>query len=227
MVVLLLILTCGVCVLIDWLIHRREARRAAPAPIPAQEQLQEPVYAGGFRIQPEMAYHPGHAWVKQETHDTVRVGLDDFGSRLLGTVDAIDLPAKGANLVQGQQAITITKDGKRISAIAPVSGRVVAVNEAAMTSPGALPRDPYASGWLMLVQSKDLKTSLNNLMSGDLVRRWMEDVSARMRMFLPGGTAYSFPDGGVAVDDISAVVDGDTWESMIEEFLMDRPSSTG
>ena len=98
------------------------------------------------------------------------------------------------------------------------------MNEEVLRSPELLAQDPYARGWLMVVQSRDLKTCLNNLLSGDLVRRWMEGVSARLRAFLPGGTAYSFPDGGTAVNDISSVVSEETWERMVEEFLMDRPS---
>jgi glycine cleavage system H lipoate-binding protein len=227
MVVLLLIATCAVCVLVDWLIHRKEALEADVAAIPPRRAVGEPVFAGGFRIQPELAYHPGHAWVRQESHDTARVGLDDFGCRLIGPVDRIDLPARGARLVQGQEALSVTKGGRRISAIAPVTGRVIAVNEEAIGAPELLSRDPYSRGWLMVVQSRDLKTCLNNLLSGDLVRRWMEDVSARLRGFLPGGTAYSFPDGGAAVDDISAVVDGQTWEKMVAEFMLTRPSPPG
>ena len=227
MVIVLLIVTFAACILVDWMIRRRESRQAGPVPavpIRPANALQRPIYAGGFRLQPEMAYHPGHTWLSQEGPDTARVGLDDFGSRLLGEIDAVELPKVGDRVGQGQPAIVAQKDGRAISALSPVSGRVLAVNENAVRDPRILVDDPYGDGWLMVVQSRDLKTCLNNLLTGDLVRRWMEDISARLRSFLPAGMAYSFPDGGISVDDISKVVDDPTWEKMLEEFLLSRPS---
>jgi glycine cleavage system H protein len=227
MVIVLLIVTFAACILVDWMIRRRESRETGPVravPIRPANSLQPPIYAGGFRLQPEMAYHPGHTWLSQEGHDTARVGLDDFCSRLLGEIDAVELPDLGDQVGQGQPAIATRKDGRKIAVLSPVAGRVLAVNQEVVADPRILVDDPYGEGWLMVVQSRDLKTSMNNLLSGDLVRRWMEDISARLRSFLPGGVAYSFPDGGAAVDDISKVVDGPTWEKMLEEFLLSRSS---
>jgi len=88
MVIIAVVLTLAICLLADWWLQRRERAGAAvpspstrPRPLPA---LDPPAHAGGFRLQEEMAYHPGHAWAFVEGPDQVRIGVDDFARCLLG-----------------------------------------------------------------------------------------------------------------------------------------------
>ena len=75
----------------------------------------------------------------------------------------------------------------------------------------------------MVVRADDAKASLNNLLSGDLIRRWMEDVGARLRLQLSGGMSLSFADGGTSVDDFSGNLDPAEWDNLVREFLLTEP----
>ena len=227
MVVVLTLLTFGVCILADWLMHRREVKEA-PAektvlPVSARRPLSDPIHAGGFRVHPEMAFHPGHAWALAEAPDRVRVGIDDFARRLVGKIAGFRLPAVGDRVVQGRQAWELQKQDRQVPLLSPVTGRVVEVNPQVQGRPEVVRDDPYGEGWLLVIQATDLRINLNNLLSGDLVRRWMEDISARFRAQMGGGMVLSFPDGGTAVDDLSAVVDPAEWDRMVREFLLTEP----
>ena len=226
MVVILIFLTFAACILADWLIHGREAKKSRAAwvrPVEAVRQaLSPPVYVGGFQMQTEMAFHPGHTWALPEGEDRVRVGIDDFAHKLAGKAKDIRLPDVGAQVVQGKPAATLNCKAN-VPLLSPVSGRVVAVN-AMPFGPEKVQADPYGEGWLFVVQTRDLQTNLNNLLSGDLVRRWLEDAGARLRSHLGAGAALSFADGGTAVADLSALVDEDAWVSLVRNLLLTEPN---
>ncbi|MBT4501963.1 MAG: glycine cleavage system protein H [Gemmatimonadetes bacterium] len=231
MVIIAVVLTLAICLLADWWLQRRERAGAAvpspstrPRPLPA---LDPPAHAGGFRLQEEMAYHPGHAWAFVEGPDQVRIGVDDFARCLLGGIDGIELPAVGTRLQQGQQAWTLRRTDRRAPMLSPLSGRVVQVNPRLLEDPQLAHADPYGEGWLMLVRADALRANLNNLLSGRLVRHWLEDVSARLRVILHGdrgaGIGFSFPDGGTAVEDIGSLLSDEKWDDAIREFLLTDP----
>ena len=73
-------------------------------------------------------YTKEHEWLRLEGQEGV-VGITDFAQDSLGDVVFVELPAVGATLGQGQ-AFGVVESNKTVSDLfAPVSGRVVAVNE--------------------------------------------------------------------------------------------------
>lgn len=223
MVVLAVIAIFAVCLLTDWLMHRGlrpAAGSARPQPAPADLHLGPPVYAAGFRLQPDMAYHPGHCWVYVEGPGRVRVGMDDLAARLTGPAQRIDLPDVGDEVVQGAPAWVVEADGRRVPLLAPVSGEVVAVNQAltsGLLAPGA---DPYGKGWLCVIRPRDLQSGMNNLLSGDFVRHWVEAAGMRLRAGLGGGMAASMLDGGEPVGDLVRQIPSNQYASLVRELLL-------
>lgn len=224
MVAIAVILTLAFCLLTDWLLQRRASAAGEVAPETGRQSqplvLEPPAHAGGFLLQEEMAYHPGHAWAFVEGPDRVRIGVDDFARCLLGRAEGVELPVPGDRLQQGQPAWTLQRNGRRAPMLAPLSGQVVEVNSRVLEDPDLVVRDPYREGWLMVVRPTALRANLNNLLSGRLVHRWFEDASARLRSRLHGQMALSFPDGGAAVDDIGSLLSDEDWPAAVSEFLL-------
>lgn len=224
MVLIAVVFLVAVCLLIDWRLQRGVALQPRSAPVmpTGSEQLvlSPPSYVGGFQVQEEMAFHLGHAWAFAEGPDLVRVGMDDFAQKLIGRIDRIELPAVGDQVVQGQPAWTLHRQQGSAAMLSPFSGQVVEVNPRVRENPAALPASPYGEGWLFRVRAADMRSNLNNLLTGSLVRRWMEEVSARLRARLNHGMALSFPDGGTAVDDLAGAVPVPQWQELVREFLM-------
>ena len=224
MVVMMAILTIALFLLIDWLIGHEEAPSSVLSHAAAEETrpltLSKPACVGGFQVQPEMAYHPGHAWALMEAPAQARVGMDDFAHRLVGKVDAIELPKPGDWLVQGEPAWTLHHGDRTAVMLSPVTGEVLEVNPQAQADASALASAPYADGWLLKVRSQAPRANLNNLLTGDLMMKWMEMVSATMRMRLSPGMAVSYPDGGKAVPDICSLVAPDQWKGFVKEYFL-------
>jgi hypothetical protein len=67
-------------------------------------------------------YHRGHTWVEPQEDGTVTVGLDEFGRRLIGTPDHLQLPPPGTQLVNNGTAWRMRKAGVDVRVLAPIEG---------------------------------------------------------------------------------------------------------
>jgi len=102
-----------------------------------------------------LRYHPGHTWALSESTNLVRVGMDDFASKLTGTVERITLPQRGQWIRQGQKVCTIHRDGVAVDMVSPVEGTVSDINQAVEKDPKLALRDPFGEGWLVTVNAPD------------------------------------------------------------------------
>jgi glycine cleavage system H protein len=95
-------------------------------------------------------YTKEHEWLRLEGTEGV-VGITDFAQEALGDVVFVELPPPGTALTAGQ-TFGVVESNKSVSDLfAPVSGRVVAVNDALKDAPEAVNRDPYGAGWMIRV----------------------------------------------------------------------------
>ena len=177
-------------------------------------------YVAGFELAENRSYHQGHTWALEESPTLARVGLDDFGARLAGKVDAITLPKRGQWLRQGQKFATLQRSGKQVDLVSPVEGEVTAVNEKLLTDPAAANHDPYGQGWFVSVLSPDLQVSLRNLLSGSMARKWMVDAAEKLQMQLPAVAGAVAQDGGLALHDITPQIPRVKWEEITCEFFL-------
>ncbi|MEY3019856.1 MAG: glycine cleavage system protein [Actinomycetota bacterium] len=91
-----------------------------------------------------------HEWVRVEG-DVVVVGITAHAAEQLGDVVFVDLPPVNA-LLEAGRAFGEIESTKSVSDLyAPVSGRVVARNDALDTAPETVNRDPYGEGWMLRV----------------------------------------------------------------------------
>lgn len=85
----------------------------------------------------------------------LRIGITDFAQDALGDVVFVSLPEVGAEVSKGD-AVGEVESTKSVSEVyAPVSGTVVARNDAVETAPETVNSDPYGGGWLYVLQPDD------------------------------------------------------------------------
>lgn len=177
---------------------------------------------GGFKVPENLRYHPGHTWALSESPSLVRVGMDEFSSKLVGKIDQVTLPQRGQWVRQGQKIWSMVRNGVKVDMVSPIEGSIADVNEAVGKDPELARRDPYGDGWMVTVQSPDAKTNFRNLLTGALAKWWMEEAAARLQKRVPalamaGAVAQ---DGGVAVDDLSAGMSDEKFAELAKEFLL-------
>ena len=106
-------------------------------------------------------------WLKTEPDGHVRVGLSDFGQKMIGPIVLIRLRHEGKILSQGD--IFGRFHGSKIwygPFNAPVSGEIIEVNKSVIDDPNIVNRDPYGEGWLIRINASNLEGQLDTLVHG-------------------------------------------------------------
>lgn len=173
-----------------------------------------------FRIPEGLYYHQGHSWLRPEPDSIGVVGLDDFAQKLIGKVDAIELPAPGTRLAQGEEAWNLVVDAERIPMLSPVAGDVVEINREVLQSPDVVSQDPYGRGWLLKVKSSRATSNTRNLLTGKLARVWMEEALDRLQPLHARTLGPLLQDGGVPVAGMARALDPEHWNSFARTHLL-------
>ena len=109
-----------------------------------------------------LKYTKEHEWVEVRASGAVRMGITDFAQGALGDIVYIQLPKIGELLTAGSVCGEV-ESTKSVSEIyAPVTGKVIAVNDALDMSPEVMNSDPYGAGWIAEVE---LSTDPSDLLS--------------------------------------------------------------
>lgn len=137
----------------------------------------------GFIVRTDLAYDlEHHLWVEPIGADRVRVGMDPLGVETSGTLAQLVLHTPGGDYVRGQAVGSLEAEKYVGPVVAPLSGRVVAVNQAVTDDPGLVARDPYGEGWLFEMTPSD-RAQLSRLLVGeDEVRAGFEERIRRYRI---------------------------------------------
>ncbi|GGO99802.1 glycine cleavage system protein GcvH [Wenjunlia tyrosinilytica] len=101
-------------------------------------------------IPQNLKYSKDHEWLAAED-GLATVGITQHAADALGDVIYIQLPQVGDRVEAGQQCGEIESTKSVSDLVAPVSGEIVALNEAIAEDPGAVNTDPYGTGWLFKV----------------------------------------------------------------------------
>jgi len=107
-------------------------------------------------IPPNLLYTEEHEYLKPTDEPGVyEVGITDYAQRELGDIVYVELPGPGDRF--GRMEVFGTVEAvKAVSDLyAPISGEVVAVNEALEADPSLVNRDPYGEGWMIRLRAED------------------------------------------------------------------------
>jgi glycine cleavage system H protein len=178
-----------------------------------------PVVNEWFRLPEEIYYHLGHSWAAPEGKNLVKVGVDDFAQKLVGKINAIQLPGIGSNVNQGDKGWALEVDSKTIDMLSPVDGKVIAINEKIVNSPENINKYPYVS-WLMKVESPRFSANKKQLLSGALATKWMEEVRENLLSRMSYNLGLVYQDGGLLVDGMARSIDKDKWDEIARDFFL-------
>jgi glycine cleavage system H protein len=98
----------------------------------------------------DLKYTKDHEWIRV-SGDTAEVGITDYAQQQLGDVVYLDLPDVGRTIAAGDSFGSIESVKAVSELFAPMSGEVVAVNDALKNHPETLNKDPHGS-WMVKVK---------------------------------------------------------------------------
>ena len=110
-------------------------------------------------IPSHLKYTESHEWVGADDQGNARIGISDHAQEALGDLVYVELPAVGDEISLGDPCAVVESVKAASDIYAPVSGKVVAINEDLETDPALINADPYGDGWLFeleLIDSEEL-----------------------------------------------------------------------
>ena len=103
----------------------------------------------------ELAYAPTHEWARLDDDGRVVVGISDYAQEQLGDVVYVELPELDQDVAAAEESAVVESVKAASDIYAPVSGTVVALNDALADAPELVNEDPYGRGWFFAIEPSD------------------------------------------------------------------------
>lgn len=107
-----------------------------------------------MNIPADLKYTESHEWVRAEADGSVTVGITEYAQDALGDIVFVELPKVGKSYTAGDDAAVVESVKAASDIYAPVSGEVVAVNDAVAAAPESINADAYGA-WLFKLKPSD------------------------------------------------------------------------
>lgn len=123
----------------------------------------------------DLKFSKEHEWVRV-SGNIATIGISDYAQDQLGEIVFVELPDEGEEF-EKDDAFGVVESVKSVNDIyAPLTGRIVEVNDPVVDSPEIVNEDPYAEGWLVKIEISDPK-ELGELMSAKDYEAYIKEES--------------------------------------------------
>ena len=137
-----------------------------------------------FEYPDQLRYTSEHEWV-QPVGERVRIGITAYAQDALGDIVFVSLPDQGADVSAGSSVGEVESTKSVSDLYAPISGTVVARNEALDANPDLVNTDPYGEGWMFEVEPADPGAVEGLLTLGAVSRAALLTAAARRQVPRP------------------------------------------
>ena len=128
-----------------------------------------------YEVPEELYYTKEHEWVRV-SENMATVGITDYAQKSLHEIVYVELPEVGRELTQGEVMGSV-ESVKAVSDIyAPVSGKVVEVNEKLLDEPETLNNDPYGEGWIAKIEVMNFEEDKKKLLTAEQYRELLKQL---------------------------------------------------
>ena len=115
-----------------------------------------------------------HEWIRVDG-DTATVGISSHAQEALGDIVFAEVPEPGRKLNKGQDAAVVESVKAASDVYSPVSGEIVAVNEALPDKPETINEDAFGDGWIFVVKPDNLAEDMEGLLDPDAYSELIEN----------------------------------------------------
>ena len=98
-----------------------------------------------------MKYTESHEWIEVQDQEGT-IGVTDYAQQELGDIVYVELPEVGKTVEKGHEAVVLESTKAAADVYAPVTGKIIAVNEALRDNPELVNQSPQKEGWLFRVE---------------------------------------------------------------------------
>jgi len=156
-------------------------------------RLEELVRAGGIPLEKrkeilalpdQLLYTPKHTWAQITPEGNIRVGISDYAQGHLKGLAHIITEAAGKEVKKMEPFGVAETWMFMFDLYAPISGKIVKVNEQLKNEPHKINEDPYNEGWIIEIKPKNsiiLEQELKDMLSSRQYNKWVAKLEGRLR----------------------------------------------
>lgn len=119
-------------------------------------------------------YSEDHEWVELIGDEAV-IGISEYAAETLGEITYVDLPGEEDDFIIGDSLGVVESEDASFDIYAPISGTVIAVNDALEDDPGLISDSPEEKGWLCRLADID-SSELDDMMSEDSYLKYVSTL---------------------------------------------------
>ncbi len=168
-----------------------------------------------------------HTWAFMEKTGEVRIGVDNFIQKVTGSVSRVVMKVPGEKITRGATLFTIVQQGKQLEIKSPVTGVIIAQNEALQEDSSLLNQQPYSAGWVYLVEPVNWITEMKSCFMGAIYGEWLKSELTRLKDFFSAGLSFKgdadpalvLQDGGEIREGVLELFGPEVWEEFQTNFI--------
>ena len=122
----------------------------------------------------DLLYTKEHEWLRREDDGSVTIGITDHAQSALGDLVYVELPEVGQDVDLAGEMAVVESVKAASDVYAPISGNILAVNEALGDDPEKINTDPYEDGWIVRLQPAD-SIDEETLMTPDAYQQFIDE----------------------------------------------------
>jgi CheY-like chemotaxis protein len=176
-------------------------------------------FGGEFSIPGGVLISTGHCWASLAEDGSARIGLDDFAKKLLGRVDSIDFPNIGMAVKAGQPLFSVNQGPRRAQFRAPLSGKVVKINEDLRGHCAMLEEMSYGENWVCVIDGDDLDAELSRLKIGKSAIAFFQEDLERFQALAQKAKGREASDPSSLCIGAIEKLDDARWATTVKEFF--------
>ncbi|MFA6455309.1 MAG: hypothetical protein WCW40_00705 [Bacteroidota bacterium] len=192
--------------------HEFDCRSCKLHPVLSGRQAKTPLLqfeVYGFTMPPYRLYHRGHTWVQREDDGTFKIGIDDFGTRIIGKPYSIELPPIGSRLFVNGKGMLVKKPNTNIRILSPIDGEVIEHGDA-------------EKGWYLKIKANNPENATSHLLKGNEVPNWiLREMERLQTSFATSGVGATLADGGELVPDFHRHFPKADWDSVLGQMFLE------
>lgn len=193
-----------------------------PAFEPSFSQFDSAIFSrNSFSIPSNVFFSKGHTWLKKNNNGLILIGIDEFGTKALGSLSIINCAAVGKELKRGELIFEGAYGNKKVKFLSPINGIVKSVNENILSKKIS---NPYET-WGAQIVSDEFSDNKEMFLSGREAFNWIKKESIKLKDFIVNHSlktdlagATMFDGGSLSKDTISFLIDNSVID-FEKEFL--------
>lgn len=134
-----------------------------------------------YIVRVDRLYTKDHEWVLIEKDEKARVGITDYAQKSLHDIVYVEMPKVGSTVKQ-MEPLGAVESIKAVSEVfAPLSGKIIEVNEKLVNAPELVNESPYDEGWMVVIEPSALDEEIKNLLTSEEYGKLINDIIRKER----------------------------------------------